>query len=756
MNRFFGVLLAMTASLSSASDVVIVTRDNTVIDRSCTVRIPQGAVIEDPDGDGVIHVQGNGIIVQFEKGSVLRGAAEGTSPDGFRGIGVRIDNAAGATLRGAVVRGYKVGVQARGCDGLTIDGADLSDNFRQRLHSTPEAEAGSDWLWPHQNDGAEWRKNYGAALCIETSRDVTVRGVRVRRGQNGIILDRVTDSRIFDNDCSFLSGWGIALWRSSGNLISRNAVDFCVRGHSEGVYNRGQDSAGFLVFEQCHRNTFIENSATHGGDGFFGFAGKEAIGDIGRPADPLPIEQIGCNENLLIGNDFSYAPAHGIEMTFSRGNRFIGNRIVENAICGVWGGYSNDTLIADNEFVGNGGMAYGLECGGVNIEHGSGNVIRGNRFTNNRAAVHLWWDNDEGLLKLPGVKAIHRGVTDNAILDNTIEINPDHPFTAPRQSGSLVGLRLRDTGQGNVRGTRYIANRVRMTDPRATEFELSPGIEVSTTGDVEPIVVGPVPDAIGDARPVGARATLRGRDRIIMGEWGPWDHESPMVRPRAPKPGRHEFEYFGPDGRAPRITCDAPVTMESPADGAGPMRIIVTQPVGADVSTYSLSVSSDDVEWTTRGTMVRATWECVAFPWSIDPREDYAGWTAERLRVPRAVVSLPALDFKFGSRGPRDMPQFADEKATAPGGDRFGIVAVSTINLPAGRWKFWTRSDDGVRVKVAVAGESTTVIDNWTWHGPTLDTGIFHHKADGPATVTVEYFEIDGHAVLEAGIEPAE
>ena len=85
-----------------------------------------------------------------------------------------------------------------------------------------------------------------------------------------------------DNDFSFNSGWGIALWRCARNVISRNAVDFCVRGYSHGVYNRGQDSAGIFVFEQNNENVFAENSATHGGDCFFGFAGREALGQTGR------------------------------------------------------------------------------------------------------------------------------------------------------------------------------------------------------------------------------------------------------------------------------------------------------------------------------------------------------------------------------------------------------------------------------------------------------------------------------------------
>ena len=52
---------------------------------------------------------------------------------------------------------------------------------------------------------------------------------------------------------------------------------------------------------------------------------------------------------------------------------------VGNAICGVWGGYSQETVIAGNELRDNGAMAYGNERGGVNIEHGAGIVIRNSK-----------------------------------------------------------------------------------------------------------------------------------------------------------------------------------------------------------------------------------------------------------------------------------------------------------------------------------------------------------------------------------------
>src|SRR5687768_18079716 len=44
--------------------------------------------------------------------------------------------------------------------------------------------------------------------------------------------------------------------------------------------SRGQDSAGILCFEQSSDNLFAENSATHGGDGFFGFRSEEHTSEL--------------------------------------------------------------------------------------------------------------------------------------------------------------------------------------------------------------------------------------------------------------------------------------------------------------------------------------------------------------------------------------------------------------------------------------------------------------------------------------------
>ncbi|MCC6233366.1 MAG: right-handed parallel beta-helix repeat-containing protein [Verrucomicrobiales bacterium] len=764
-----GILTVSGAALGAARGVVVVDRDDVVIRESCTVVIPPGLVIADPNTNGVIQIRGDGLTLRFASGSVLRGAREGAPGDELRGIGITVMDSRRVRVLGARVHGYFNGLVASRADQLTVEGGDYSDNYRQRLRSTPEAEDGADWLYPHRNDEVKWRDQYGGAVCVEHSRRVTIRGVRVRRGQNGIVLDRVNESRIYDNDASFLSGWGLAMWRSSRNLVSRNAFDFCVRGHVEGVYNRGQDSAGILCFEQCNGNQFVENSATHGGDGFFGFAGREAIGEdwmeserarLRRETGKQEVDDLiqvpaelartwserGCNSNVLVGNDFSYAPAHGFEMTFSEGNVFIGNRVVENAICGIWGGYSSGMWVANNEFTRNGGMAYGLERGAINMEHASGNRIVGNRFVDNRCGIHLWWDNDAALLRFPGVSGNARGVRDNVILGNQFEISAEPGLTSRSDRDRWVVLQLRDDGTGHVQDNHYVSNRVSLGHARAVEFDFAPGCSVSTSA--VPVEVGRLRTrAVGSTRPVGARAALRGRHQIIMDEWGPWDHEAPVLRARSTRGGERVWDLLGVTTE-PRLEVEAP-GVKSTVERTGESAWRLTLRSDQGVTPFRATVSAPGLVRHAEGTLVSARWSVVFFPWTVDPRQNLDGWRRQAEGAAAVRTELEALTLPYGGGGPRDVVTNAEVKARGPGPDHFGMRAQTRLKLPKGSWGFRTQSDDGVRVRVG----NRVVIENWTWHGPTLDEGRYEQLADGEVEIEVEHFEIDGFAVFELSLE---
>jgi parallel beta-helix repeat protein len=564
---------------------------------------------------------------------------------------------------------------------------------------------------------------------VEESARVAVRDSRVGHGQNGLCLDRVTGAKVYDNDFSFNSGWGIALWRCRGNIISRNAVDFCVRGYSHGVYNRGQDSAGIFVFEQNSENVFAENSVTHGGDGFFGFAGREALGETGEH----PVEwyrRRGNTDNLLVGNDFSYAAAHGIENTFSFGNRYLNNRIVGNAICGVWAGYSRETLIAGNQFEGNGEMGYGLERGGVNIDHGGDNSIVHNSFVNNKCGVHLWGGANPEFEKKKWAQANGYASTGSVIAHN-------------RYRGDDVAFHFRGPGAVRIGPNQLI-------DVRRERID---GPDYRVTRD-ERLSLAPAPapqyEVYGQKRPVGARPELRGREQIIMTEWGPWDHVSPLVRLVASAGGSAVYDIL----KVPR----ADVQVETVGDKV--RGVLTPVPGKTDESRLTVSAVEPGVQayrlkvWTAGkqlaefpGTLLAAKWQVTFFRWSkeVDPRQKLAAYR-QLATAPTAVTAeIDQLSFRYGMRGPSDLG--ISEKITAAkfGQRYFGMIAKTRLPLTQGSWEFTTLSDDGVRVCV----DGQPVIDNWAWHGPTQDRGTLTLASDKTVEIAVEHFQIDGYAVLD-------
>ena len=754
--------LGILAAFPTQGDELTLRADGTVVSASAALRI-EPAYIRDANGDGVLHVTGSDVTIDLGS-QRLHGAPPDASPDGYSGVGLVVTGR-NVTIRGGRISGYKVGILAIEADGLVLDGVDVSDNFRQRLRSTPAAEDGADWLWPHRNDQQEWRKNYGAGICVERSRNVTIRNSRARDGQNGIVLDRVTDSRIYDNDFSFLSGWGLALWRSSRNTITRNAFDFCVRGYSHGVYNRGQDSAGILMFEQCCENLIAENSATHGGDGFFGFAGREALGEewleqerqrlrketgrqdvdelISAPDDVVAEHRrLGNRDNLLIGNDFSYAPAHGVEMTFSFGTRIIGNRMVENAICGVWGGYSQDTLIAGNTFEGNGEMAYGLERGGVNIEHGRRNQVIFNAFRGNKCGVHLWWDDDRGLLRTPWALANYPAGGRGEDL-----IEPPAVVASNTFDGDRLALHVRD-----LKGVVFAANRLSGVD---RETEVTPGCEPATViADVG--FAPPKYEALGDSRPVGRRPELRGRDKLIIAEWGPYDWQRPYLQflgtewSAAEQRVFHVHRLLGTERIKSTDVAGLRCNLEVGKRDDGTTKIRIAPVERNRVWTYSFTVTTESGVLTAAGTLVDCTWRVRAFAYQTDPRQDVDAWHREAEAA--VEFSTHELNLKYGGGGPSDLPGVdANVREARLPRERFGTIAETRLRVPAGKWRVLTTSDDGVRVWV----DEQRVIDNWTWHGPTRDTGEFTLAEEREVTIRVEHFELDGYAILQLELAPA-
>jgi parallel beta-helix repeat protein len=464
--------------------------------------------------EGVILIEGNNIVVDFNN-AVLIGSNAKKMPDEFFGVAIFIKGGNNITIKNLKAKGYKVALMARDVSNLIVDNCDFSYNYRQHLNSTQEKEDISDWLSHHQNEKDEWLR-YGAAMYLRGCESFIIKNSKVIGGQNALMITQCNHGKIYNNDFSFNSGLGIGMYRSSFNTIAYNKIDFNVRGYSEGVYNRGQDSAGILIYEQSDGNYFYKNSVTHGGDGFFLWAGQTTM-DNG---------QGGCNDNVLSGNDFSYAPTNGIEVTFSR-NIITNNRIFE---CdhGIWGGYSYNTIISGNQFRNN--------RIGIAIEHGQENEIHHNIFYKDKEAIRLW-----GRKEQPA---------DWGYAKNRDTRSRDYIIASNNFTGNKLVMSLNRTEKLNVFNNTYSDfTDLLKTDSTVIFFDTLYNKTIAEKIDAE--IIDKNPDIASPNDPFNGNSFLAGRKNILMTEWGPYNFRSPIIWNTNPTDTSllMKFDLLGPKGK---------------------------------------------------------------------------------------------------------------------------------------------------------------------------------------------------------------
>jgi parallel beta-helix repeat protein len=519
-----------------------------------------------------IIVRGDNITVDFQ-GAMLEGIDPHADPDQARDTAIVIDGGSNIRIVKANIHGYKVGILARGTRQLTLRDNDLSGNWKPRLFSLVEHESLVDWLSFHHNEKGEWLR-FGAAIYLEDVKGAELRNNTAVGGMNGLMLVRSTGVMIHDNNFSFNSGLGIGLYRSSDDTIIHNQLDYNVRGYSHRFYTRGQDSADLLLFEQSSRNVVALNSLTHGGDGVFLWAGQTTM-DSGTG---------GANDNLFYGNDVSYATANGVEATFSR-NEIIANRAWGSEY-GVWGGYSYQTEIVENDFRGN--------RTGVAIEHGQDNVIAHNRFDHDSTAIRLWADS----------------------------IEPSD-WGYPKHHDA----RSRDYRIG---GNEFIGNRTILNVPNTT------GI------DTLAVITRPSPPSfLGNLHRPSPALAPRDRSAIIVDEWGPYDWESPKLWPvDSTRAFPLHLATLGPGGTWRLVSTRAVATLSRAAGRIGDT--IAVMPYRDSTGNWELTLESGGTRFSYGRFEPPINWS-VRF--SVDspaaPLRAFSRLDLMWYRPPRAFAELP-------------------------------------------------------------------------------------------------------------------
>jgi hypothetical protein len=249
-----------------------------------------------------------------------------------------------------------------------------------------------------------------------------------------------------------------------------------------------------------------------------------------------------------------------------------------------------------------------------------------------------------------------------------------------------------------------------------------------------------MPDGIDAMIPSGAR---RGREFIIVDEWGPYDWQSPKLWPVARSDesplrlrvlGPHEGPNVGPGFSRARWTLQSiRGATASAKSGSIPGEITLTPARGRHVDfdvtlrdgagrSFSYSRFFVPINWSVRFFDISAR--------TYEPPD----LVMVRKQEPIKTQTVDRLDY-LSSRAITDgLPN-----------DNVALIADAVADLPNGNFTLRTISDDGVRVWV----DGKLVIDRWDVHESVVDEAPIH---GGKRKLRVEYFERTGWAELRVEI----
>ena len=748
-----------------------------------------------------ITIRADNVEIDFN-GATLRGTSESVEPNERKGTAI-IVKGKNVTIKNLKLRGYRNGIVAFDSPRIRVIDSDLSYGYKPRLLSTLDKEDGADWMSFHRNEDDQWLRERAPAIYLRRSDAFEVKNVRVVGGQTALMLTESDFGLVWNNNFSFLSAVGVAMYKSSDNRIMHNKIDWCVRGFSFGVYNRGQDSSGIIIYEQSNRNVFAYNSVTHGGDGFFLWAGQTTM-DTGKG---------GCNDNILYGNDFSHSPANGIEATFSR-NTFANNLMME---CwhGIWGGYGWSSKTVGNVF------AYNEQ--GIAWEHGQDNLVANNLFYRDNEAIAIWsnptqdpsWGygksrdtrsrdwrivgnqfqfirkNVFNIARSQGIaienntianvgKVLERGqdVMSLSFLNNDGSVAASEPII--RGNAFAVDPKYQPMppasalSQGEFRGVRdYLARFEAVKwnplaeDPRQYIRAGRPlTAEEKRLAAAAAYYVDPLE---GGNNPFLRKGALKGWRYILVDQWGPYDFKRPVLWPRGKVvDGLQVFELLGPAGSAAVAASNGLEIDAVSTDGvrwvmggsvnklAVPSFVRVRYLAGDRVE-RSLDLSYIGGEVVDHRGVVTAKGKPFKFGYSqvfipIEWTVKFYSWPPAAVPSPKDRMPTPA---QFVSGKPvhemkTNQLEFASGGAPFPTvpGNNFITMADGIVNVSAGDYTLNVTTDDGVRIWV----DDKLVLDEWRWQGPTPYSREL--KLGGRHRIRVEHYEIDGYTALKVELRP--
>ncbi|MFQ5807097.1 MAG: right-handed parallel beta-helix repeat-containing protein [Phycisphaerae bacterium] len=689
--------VALWPAVSAAQQELVIDRDNIVVSQS--VRIKPGRYrIKDKDGNGVLQVKADNVVVDFQGATLAAMELDGADLSKAEGIGIAINGTRNVTIRNANVHGYFFNIRAANAPGLKLDGCDVSYSRAQRIGAGGQPVP----IWLHLRSVQAWR-SYGAGIWMEDSGRSVVRECRGSGAQNGLLLVDSSDCTVTQCDFSFNSGFGIGLWGASRNVVAWNMIDFVNRPWGGGW---GGDSAALVVVNDSHDNYLVGNSMTHSGDGFFltdrvngGFDHKNQTTNI----------QGSCDRNIISYNDGSWSTANAFEGTFSVGNIYYRN-FANDSNYGFWLGYSNDSLLLENEV-----LRHNYE--GIAIEQGAGTRVEGNTFADIRgSAIALWsrggWVDKlhpsrdieirDNLIRNCGRSFRLNNSTEVSVGGNTIENAPEPEFDylerPPTRALAAFKASERYTRLQEILAARPTSF-VMLRDRHGPQ-----GIDWLQVDDFS--------------------------TRDYRGQLAAWRHKDAATLELFPLVSG-DLNFSTPDWIT--VTPDREsklyLATAKPAAGLGEWKA------------YSIEISLKGSPRTQQlaGRFLTAEWDVRWYRWDRPTKlayDDDVAWARLFGSEPIYRQTTREVSKKLWSGGfPDGVPH-----------SHFAILAKTKIKLPGGRYRLSTLSDDGIRVFL----DGKEVISRWTHHGPTPDRTEIE-IAQGGHEFVIHYCQEGGASALTFG-----
>ncbi|MGA2618234.1 MAG: right-handed parallel beta-helix repeat-containing protein [Thermoguttaceae bacterium] len=305
--------LLCLASWLSVPAVVVAAREAAKADTRPALEITKDTLLDPAKSYGPIVIKASNITLDG-RGAWVIGATRGEAKD-YKGVGVWARGVSNVTLKNLNAKGWDIGLKVEHGRHWLVENCNFSDNFHY-------PEAGWGELGRH------------GGIVFEFVDHSTLRKNKANRVWDACMLANSDDNLAEENDFSHTSNTCLSLWTACRNRILKNNLSWGIRIKPGEVHAR--DSACVMVQAGADDNYFADNDITHGGDGVFirPYAGCTSSG------------------NVFERNDASFANNNCIEAQCPR-NTYRRNK-ANHGSHGIWVGWSNETIVEDNEACYNG------------------------------------------------------------------------------------------------------------------------------------------------------------------------------------------------------------------------------------------------------------------------------------------------------------------------------------------------------------------------------------------------------------------